>query len=211
MIGGPLTEVSAEGFTARQRPGAGTVLISPDTSAWAHGCALDLHIFASPAAFAPTVGQIRPLEIVPWLQWTQSSRKDHLEYATPGPDESSYVDLGVVMAELSARIPDDALVTYGAGNHAIWAQRYLSHRTFPSLLAPRNGSMGYGVPAAVAAALSFPDRQVVSVAGDGCFLMNAQELATATARGAKPLVLVVDNGEFGTIRAHQEHHYPGTS
>nr|WP_246632194.1 thiamine pyrophosphate-dependent enzyme [Pseudonocardia nigra] len=113
------------------------------------------------------------------------------------------------MAVLARRLAPDAIVTYGAGNHAVWAQRFLPHRSYPSLLAPRNGAMGFGVPAAVAASLVHPGRQVVSVAGDGCFLMNGQELATAVAHGATPLVLVVDNGQYGTIREHQEREHPG--
>ncbi len=97
------------------------------------------------------------------------------------------------MRELRSRLAPDAIVTYGAGNHCIWAQRYLPLHSYPSLLAPRNGAMGFGLPAAVAASIAHPGRQVVSVAGDGCFLMNGQELATAVAHGARPLVLVVDN------------------
>lgn len=209
VVGGPLTDVSAEGFTARRPAGSRTVLVGPDTSAWAHGTSLTHHIIASPTAFSAAVRTRPAPETCAWADWAQAARDEHVEYSTPRPDGSTAVDLGVVMAELVSRMPDDALVTYGAGNHAIWAQRYLPHRCFPSLLAPRNGSMGYGVPAAVAASLSFPDRRVISVSGDGCFLMNGQELATAVARGAKPLILVVDNGEYGTIRVHQEREYPG--
>ncbi|WP_343069239.1 thiamine pyrophosphate-dependent enzyme [Leucobacter denitrificans] len=102
----------------------------------------------------------------------------------------------------------EAVVTYGAGNHAIWAGRYLTHELPNSLVAPRNGAMGVGVPAAVASALIFPERTVVTVAGDGCFMMNGQELATAVGYGAKVHAIVVDNGCFATIREHQEAHYP---
>ena len=101
------------------------------------------------------------------------------------------------------------MITNGAGNHSLWAQRFLPHHGVGSLLAPRNGAMGFGVPAAVAASLVHPGRQVVSIAGDGCFLMNAQELATAVAYGATPLILVVDNAKYGTIRMYQELHHPG--
>lgn len=120
-------------------------------------------------------------------------------------------DLGLaqVFRDLQAQLPQDAVVTFGAGNHAIWAQRYLRHRAFPSQLAARNGSMGYGVPAAMAASLAFPNRTVVSVAGDGWFLMNGQELSTAVTEGAAPIILVVNNGMYGTIRQHQELRHPG--
>ena len=112
-------------------------------------------------------------------------------------------------ATLAARLPKDALVTCGAGNYAIWPQRFLVYRDFPAQLAPRNGSMGYSVPSGVAAALEHPTRTVVTVAGDGCFLMNGQELATAVAAGARLVVIVVNNSMYGTIRMHQGRHYPG--
>ncbi|WP_350600486.1 thiamine pyrophosphate-dependent enzyme [Pseudomonas sp. 65/3-MNA-CIBAN-0223] len=105
-------------------------------------------------------------------------------------------------------LPEDAIGTWGAGNHAGWAGRYLRFNGYPAQLSPRNGSMGYGVPAAIAAALAHPQRQVVSVAGDGCFMMNGQELAVARGLGLKPLIIVLNNGMYGTIRTHQEIHHP---
>ena len=106
-------------------------------------------------------------------------------------------------------LDDDAVITFGAGNHTLWPMRYLSHNSPNSLVAPRNGAMGVGVPAAVAASLVFPGRQVVSIAGDGCFMMNGQEIATAIAYGATPVTIVIDNGIFATIVEHQEQWYPG--
>ena len=96
----------------------------------------------------------------------------------------------------------------GAGNYAAWVNRYFEYRTYRTQLAPTSGSMGYGVPAAVTAALVHPDRQVVCFAGDGCFLMTGQELATASQYGADLTVIVANNGMYGTIRMHQERHYP---
>ncbi len=100
-------------------------------------------------------------------------------------------------------------MTFGAGEHTNWAHRYFPTMEYASMLSARNGSMGYSIPSAVAASLARPGRRVVTVAGDGEFLMNGQELATAAQYGATPLVVVVDNGEYGTIRTHQERHYPG--
>ncbi|WP_405683324.1 thiamine pyrophosphate-dependent enzyme [Streptomyces sp. NBC_00057] len=114
-----------------------------------------------------------------------------------------------VVAELVERLPDDAVYTFGAGNHCIWAQRYLPTRVFPSQLSMRNGSMGYSVPAALAASLESPDRLTVAIAGDGEFLMNGQEIATAAQYGAAFLVILMDNRQYGTIREHQERHCPG--
>ncbi|WP_405850659.1 thiamine pyrophosphate-binding protein [Streptomyces niveus] len=143
-----------------------------------------------------------------------AAREAYLRFSTPAPaaattTASGYVDMTEVMAILRAELAPDAVITFGAGNHALWPARYLPHRSPASLVAPRNGAMGMGVPAAVAASLAFPGREVVSVAGDGCFMMNGQEIATAVGYGATPIVLVVDNGCFATIREHQENTYPG--
>ncbi|MBB3192327.1 thiamine pyrophosphate-dependent enzyme [Halomonas cerina] len=116
--------------------------------------------------------------------------------------------MSAVVGELVKRLPADAIYSFGAGNHCAWAQRYLPTRTFPSQLSTRNGSMGYSVPAAVAASLESPERLCVVVAGDGEFMMNGQEIATAMQHGATMLILVMDNGQYGTIRAHQEMHFP---
>ena len=106
-------------------------------------------------------------------------------------------------------LPTDTIVCNGAGNFAGWWHRYWRYEGYPSQLAPTCGAMGYGVPAAVAAALRYPDRMVVAVAGDGDFLMNGQELSTAVQYGANLLVIVIDNGCYGTIRMHQEREFPG--
>ncbi|MFE5672622.1 thiamine pyrophosphate-dependent enzyme [Agromyces sp. NPDC056523] len=142
-----------------------------------------------------------------------AARDAFLRYSTPSDgithDDGPYVDLTAVMAVLREQIDEDAVITFGAGNHAIWPARYLPHRVPASLVAPRNGAMGMGIPAAIAASLAFPGREVVSIAGDGCFLMNGQEFATAVGYGAPFVAIVVDNGVYATIREHQEHHYPG--
>ncbi len=136
-----------------------------------------------------------------------------MRYSTPSTgglaNDGPYVDLTAVMAVLREELTDDAILTFGAGNHAIWPARYLEHRKPATLVAPRNGAMGMGIPAAVAASLVFPGREVVSIAGDGCFLMNGQEIATAVGYGAPLVAVVVDNGLYATIREHQEAHYPG--
>src|SRR5690606_41403541 len=102
----------------------------------------------------------------------------------------------------------DAMGTFGAGRHTNWANRYFPTNGYASMLSARNGSMGYSVPSGIAASLRYPDRQVITIAGDGEFLMNGQELATAAQYGAHPLVVVMDNQEYGTIRTHQEREYP---
>ncbi|MGW7517327.1 thiamine pyrophosphate-dependent enzyme [Streptomyces sp. NPDC054796] len=168
----------------------------------------ELALLAAPEAFGEAVRGLKPSGPVPWAGRTARDRAAYAAFHAPLHDDDA-LDLGAVFATLDARLSPDAIVTFGAGNHAVWTQRFLTYREGMRQLAPRNGSMGYGIPAAVAACLVHPDRQVVSVAGDGCFLMNGQELATATAEGAAPLVLVLDNSGYGTIRKHQEREYPG--
>jgi acetolactate synthase-1/2/3 large subunit len=131
-----------------------------------------------------------------WLQWS-----------TPQPRQAP-LDLGPCVTALRETLPPDTIVCNGAGNFSGWFHRFWHYGPYPSQLAPTNGSMGYGLPAAVAAALRFPGRQVLVAAGDGDFLMNGQELATAVRYGASMLILVIDNGSYGTIRMHQERDYP---
>ena len=130
-----------------------------------------------------------------------------LEWSTPKPREGVALDLGQCVLAMRERIPD-AIICNGAGNFSSWWHRYWRYGAQPSQLAPTAGAMGYGVPAAVAGKLRAPDRPVVALAGDGDFMMNGQELATAVQHHADILVLVIDNGTYGTIRMHQEREYP---
>ncbi len=122
---------------------------------------------------------------------------------------SGAVHLSQVFHELRASLGAQALIANGAGNYAAWLHRFYSHDAYPSQVAPGSGAMGYAVPAAIAAKLCFPEREVVGVAGDGCFLMAVQELATAASLGLRLIYLVVNNGSYGTIRMHQENRFPG--
>jgi acetolactate synthase-1/2/3 large subunit len=119
--------------------------------------------------------------------------------------------MGQVIQQLRAVLPDDAIICNGAGNYATWIHRYFRFRGYATQLAPTSGSMGYGMPAAVAAKLRHPERTVVCVAGDGCFQMTGQEFGTAVQHGANVIVLVIDNGMYGTIRMHQERRFPTRS
>ena len=118
------------------------------------------------------------------------------------------LDLGPCVAAMRDKLPENTIICNGAGNFSGWWHRYWRYGPMPTQLAPTAGTMGYGLPAAVAAALRFKDRPVVCVAGDGDFLMNGQELATAAQYGLDLLVILVDNGSYGTIRMHQEREYP---
>ena len=133
---------------------------------------------------------------------------DYLAWSDPAPREGVTLDLGQCVATMRAALPADSIICNGAGNYSGWWHRYWRYEP-GCQLAPTCGAMGYGVPAATAAALRRPESVVVALAGDGCFLMNGQELATAVQHGASMLVILVDNGGYGTIRMHQEREYPG--
>lgn len=143
-----------------------------------------------------------------WADWTSAARSDYEAFTRPLADQGR-VNLSEVFAHLAEALPRDAVVTNGAGNYAAWLHRFYRHRGFRTQLAPTSGAMGYGLPAAIAAKLEHPDREVVCAAGDGCLMMIVQELATAAQYGAAVIVIVADNGSYGTIRMHQERHFPG--
>ncbi len=140
--------------------------------------------------------------------WTAEARADYEVWQEPVPSPGSLQQEKVV-GWLSEHLPEDAIVTNGAGNYAAWLHRYFRFKRYGTQLAPTSGSMGYGLPAAIAAKLEYPDRTVVCLAGDGCLQMTINELSTAAQYGAAILVLVVNNGRYGTIRMHQEGTYPG--
>ncbi|MDQ2093399.1 thiamine pyrophosphate-dependent enzyme [Rhodalgimonas zhirmunskyi] len=142
-----------------------------------------------------------------WAEWRKEARAAW-EAGLNLPDLPSPVDMGKVTAHLQEVLPEDVIVTNGAGNFAAWPNKFFRYGKAARLLAPQSGAMGYGVPAAVAAKVAHPERRVVCFAGDGDFQMNCQELATAAQYGAQPIILILNNGIYGTIRAHQERHYP---
>lgn len=144
----------------------------------------------------------------PWQAWRRDARAAWEAGLDLGPLPSP-VDMGAVTRHLQEILPEDVILTNGAGNFAAWPNKFFKFGEKARLLAPQAGAMGYGVPAAVAASLAHPDRTVVCFAGDGDFQMTCQELATAAQHGAKPVILIVNNGTYGTIRMHQERHYPG--
>ncbi|APG88631.1 acetolactate synthase large subunit IlvB (plasmid) [Sinorhizobium americanum CCGM7] len=167
-----------------------------------------LPINASVAGFLSQAAKLSPAASPAWADSTKAAHADYLENLKhpeiPGP-----VQMGEVMEWLRAHLKPDAILTTGAGNYSAWAHRFYQYRTFRTQLGPTNGSMGYGVPAAIAAKITAPDRTVVAFAGDGCFLMNGHELATAMQYDARVIFLVINNGMYGTIRMHQERNYPG--
>ena len=162
-----------------------------------------LGIQAGPNAFAAALSPVRG----GWAAWRAKARADWEAGFDLAPLPSP-VDMGVVTAHLRAVLPEDAILTNGAGNFTVWPNKFYKFGPKARLLAPQSGAMGYGLPAAVAAKVADPARTVICFAGDGDFQMNCQELATALQYGAQPIILLLNNGIYGTIRAHQERHYP---
>lgn len=142
------------------------------------------------------------------LDWLAAARAAYETDLIP-PKQDSPVDMSVVISWLQAQLPADAIITNGAGNFALWPGKYLRYRQDQIYLAPQSGAMGYGLPAALVACLEHPDRQIVCFAGDGDIQMSLAELASCAQFGAKPAILVLNNASYGTIRMHQETHFPG--
>lgn len=166
----------------------------------------ELGIHADPNAFAEALGAVEPIR-GGWAEWRAEGRAAY-EAGFELPELPSPVDMGKVCAYLRERLPDDMILTNGAGNFTVWPNKFFQYGREARLLAPQSGAMGYGLPAAIAAKVAHPERTVICFAGDGDFQMNCQELGTAMQAGAQPIVLLLNNGIYGTIRAHQERHYP---
>jgi acetolactate synthase-1/2/3 large subunit len=152
---------------------------------------------------------LRPVDGSRWAGWAAEARADWVANRAAPPAAGNGVDMTAVVQHLGAVLPDDAVVTNGAGNYTVWLHRFYTYRDYRTQLAPTSGSMGYGLPAAIAAKLAAPEREVVCLAGDGCLMMVVAELATAVQEQAAIVVIVANNGIYGTIRMHQERHYPG--
>ena len=157
--------------------------------------------------FAAAAKAMKPVDASAWKASVPEAKADYDKNVAPVPQPGS-ANMAEIIGWLNKRLPEDVIVTNGAGNYAGFVHRFFQYRGFRTQLAPTNGSMGYGVPSGVAAKIAAPGRMVVSFSGDGCFLMNGQEFATAVQHGANTIFIVVDNGMYGTIRMHQEREYP---
>ncbi len=210
VIGDRLSEITTAGYTLLNVPNPAQALVhvSADPDELGRVYSPELAVAASPDTFSIALAELEPLDPAPRRARAAEARAEYLENLRHDPMPGD-LDMGEVMAIVRDRLPADAILTNGAGNFSVWAHRFYEFRRYPTQLAPTSGAMGYGVPAAVAAKLSYPERAVVAMAGDGDFLMTGQELATAVQVDAAIVVLVVNNGMYGTIRMHQERSYPG--
>jgi acetolactate synthase-1/2/3 large subunit len=208
-VGARLGEMTTSGYSLVNIPvpKQGLVHVHPSAEELGRVYQAVLPINAGVAEFAAMARALGPVPARAWDSETKAARSDYLEWSTP-PQVEGPVQMGEIVNWLEQRLPADAILANGAGNYATWIHRFHRYRRFRTQLAPTNGAMGYGVPAAVAAKLTAPDRMVVSFNGDGCYMMNGQELATAVQYNAPVIFVVVNNGSYGTIRMHQERAYP---
>lgn len=208
-VGLRLGETTTNGYTLFEvpRPRQRFVHVHADAGELGRVYQSDLPINAGMPEFAAAAARLRPPAARPSRDWVEAARADYLADIVPGPMLGP-LDYGAVLSHVRSEVPD-AIIANGAGNYAIWVHRFFQYSGFRSQLAPTSGVMGYGLPAAIAAKLVHPERPVVCFAGDGCFLMSGQELATATQYRLGIIILVVNNGMYGSIRMHQENHFPG--
>jgi len=214
-LGTRLAEVTSGGYTLFESPlpRQQLVHIHADANELGRVYRPRLAINAGVSRFARALAALPAPATAPWAAWTQAARAAYLAHSSPpsqpAPALAGHVDMAQVMGHLNEHLPEDAILSNGAGNYTVWVHRFYRYRRRATELAPTSGAMGYGLPAAIAAKLQHPRRTVVCFAGDGCFMMYPQELATAMQYGAAIIVLVVNNGMLGTIRMHQEREYPG--
>jgi acetolactate synthase-1/2/3 large subunit len=209
LIGGRMGELPSQGYTLFDIPRAQMTFVHVHPGAEELGRVYSAHlpIHATPTAFAAALEHLD----IPGARGGQAqpAHADYLAWTEKPTEQPGAVNLGAVMVWLRENLPADAILCNGAGNYAAWIHRFFRFRRFGQHVAPTSGSMGYGVPAAVAMKRLYPERPVVCIAGDGDFLMNGQEFATAVQYGLPLVVVIADNGIYGTIRMHQERDYPG--
>jgi acetolactate synthase I/II/III large subunit len=209
VLGARLDEPTTRGYALFREKGARKLVhVYPNRAELGRNYDVDLGVCADVRAAAAALASIELEDSADREGWCRRLREAYVAASTP-PANDARLDPGRIMARLNRRLPDDAIVTIDAGNFTRWPQRYRAYRRPGRLLGPVNGAMGYGVPAAIGASLAFPDRRVAAFVGDGGMLMTGMELATAAKYGATPLVLVLNNGKYGTIETHQDRRYPG--
>ena len=209
-LGGRLGEMTTAGYTLFGVPDPGVRLVYVHASADELGRVYEaeLSINADPRTLVPRLLELEPPTEPSWIEWYEDSRRNYLKLSEPS-GESAGLDLAKIVRTVSDTVPADTVISNGAGNYTAWLHRFHRHAQHPTQLGPTNGAMGYGLPAAIAAAAHNRDRLAVAYAGDGCMLMNGQELATVVRYDLPVIVIVVNNGHLGTIRMHQEMRYPG--
>jgi acetolactate synthase-1/2/3 large subunit len=210
VIGARLGEITTRTYEALTPPDPGIRLVHvhPDPDEIGRVYAPELGFACAPAVAAAALDGVDLGKAAEWGAWCAAAHEDYLADSAMPDDAGWALDLGAALAEVRDGLPADTVVTVDAGNHTGWAHRFLRFGRPGRLLGATCGAMGYSVPAAVAASLMRPERLVLSFVGDGGFMMSGNELATAAQYGARPVVLLVNNGIYGTIRMHQEREHP---
>lgn len=211
LLGGRLSEMPSSNYTLVESPYPRQTLVHvhPDASELGRVYRPEIAIHASPATFCAALPKDEPGTEPAWADRATDLHAAYRAWSTPPETGPGRVHMGPIMNWLEDNLPDDAIIANGAGNFATWMHRFHRFRRFATQAAPASGSMGYGMPAAVAAKQLFPEREVICWAGDGCFMMSGQEFATAVKYALPVIVVIVNNGIYGTIRMHQERDYPG--
>jgi acetolactate synthase-1/2/3 large subunit len=209
VVGARLGEMMTGGYTlfGIPTPSQAMVHVHPDPEELGRVYAPKLAVNAGVKAIAAALARMEPVDTSAWAGAADQAHADYLAYTKPVKCPGD-VQMAEIISWLDEVLPDDTIYTNGAGNFATWLHRFHRYRKLGTELAPTSGSMGYGLPAAVAAKIRYPNRTVVCVAGDGDIQMTINELGTAQQAGAAPIVIVVNNGMYGTIRMHQEREYP---
>jgi acetolactate synthase-1/2/3 large subunit len=210
VAGGRLGDIPSQGYTLFDipRPRCRFVHIHPDPAELGRVYAADLAIAATPEGLAGALEALAPASAPPWGGSAAAAHADYINWSEAATPQPGGVNFGEIVVWLRENLPAEAIICNGAGNFAAWVGRFFRIRRFASHSAPMSGSMGYGVPAAVAMQRLHPEVPVVCFSGDGDFLMNGQEFATAVQYDLPIVVIVCDNGLYGTIRMHQEREYP---
>lgn len=211
LVGGRMSEIASQSYTLFDIPVPKQKLVHvyPDAAELNRVYRATLGINVSPISFAQAVSALQPAGTPAWAGELPRLRSSYVAWSDPSTiTHPGSLQVGKVMTYLASTLPDDSIMCNGAGNYATWLHRFHPFKRYGTQLAPTSGSMGYGLPAAVGAKRISPSRTVVCFAGDGCFMMHGQEFATAVQYNLPIIVLIFDNGMFGTIRMHQELHYP---
>jgi acetolactate synthase-1/2/3 large subunit len=210
LVGGRLGEMPSQGYTLLDipTPRQTFVHVHPAVEELGRVYRPNLAINAAPTEFAAALEGLQPPNEITWRDQTKQAHADYVAWTEKATPQPGAVNFGEIIVWLRERVPD-AILCNGAGNFTTWAQRFFRFHSFGQHYAPQAGSMGYGLPAAVGIKRLYPDKTVLCVAGDGDFLMNGQEFMTAVQYDLPIIVVLMDNGTYGTIRMHQEREYPG--
>jgi acetolactate synthase-1/2/3 large subunit len=211
LVGARMSEMPSSSYTLIDIPYPAQKLVHvfPDPEELGRMYRPDLAICAAPAEFVAALKHLEPPAAPLWAERKSAMHDAYLKWSTPPQTGPGAVQMGPIMDWIDANTVDDTIFCNGAGNYATWVHRFHRFRKYNTQAAPTSGSMGYGLPAAVAAKQLFPEREVICFAGDGCFMMHGQEFITAVRYSLPIITVLVNNGTYGTIRMHQEREYPG--